>query len=277
MALSFDGTSFVGIDDEAVGDGTALTEALDAALEACLANNHIHLGNNLDCASWEPYTICTATTSPEDVVRPYASLGWQTIAPPARLPILPGQTGIEFRYGYQVRDFGDNAGTSNTLDYFLRFVVPGLGSVEEELASTSWTGKTTVLTFNQSIETMMWLPVHIYGRSEIYETTPLATDSKAVLYIKGAVGSTIYTAGNGSSEPNATTPGIQATKLTNTNGDSTWHDHVVYDDRASLVGDVMVLNPAPVTGSIYQAETHSLSYIQHHGFNYLPTFDVAAQ
>lgn len=269
MALNFDGSSFVAVDDDAFGNGEGtLTQPLDAAVEAAIHSNHIHIAQGLNIATWTPYTDGGTGTAPGDNVRPYASMDWMTIAPIWRIPFMPGDVGIDIDMGYRVRDFGDTL-TTNTLSYWIRAMVPGLGGEVVELSSTDWNTTRITVNFNIEVVRPLWLPVRIFGRSEIY---PTANDSAdvATAYIRDTMGSTYYSAGNNSNEPNTTTPDVQVTKAIS-NGIEQFHDHVAYDDSSVISNPGMVLNPSIDPGATYTAVPHFMSFIQIHGMG-LRTF-----
>lgn len=264
MALSFDGSKFVAIDDDAFGDGSGdLTQPLDAACEACLHANHAKLFEGINVATWTPYTTDSDTGAPSDKVRPYASVDWMTVGPLWRIPFMPGDKGLELEMGYRVRDFGDGS-TTNTLAYWTRATVPGFGTTVTQHASTDWSTTRIQIAFNFEVERPLWLPVRIFGRSEIYESAPLISKSSGGPRIRDTMVSTIYSDGNKSNEPNATTPDIQAT-LAVSNGLEAWHDHVIYDTTSVITQKGMVLNPGIDPGASYNVEVHALSFIQIHG------------
>ena len=278
----FSGATFVGMDEEMIGDGTNIaapqgTMFLDSFAEASLRNAAYYIHEGYDVLAWTPpigdsdVTVVTGT-------RPFCSNQYFTTLPPALIKVTPDMTGVELHGLYRVSD----EGTSPDV-YKIKIECYPLGTRKFELAHTlastpDWQPFHETFTFSVRPPRTAWVRFAVFGRGvDVADVGTAATAGNAEptptksMLIATNGGSSIFSEGTGAA-PNTTSQDVRATILTDQTGTSWLSDHIHFFDPSSE--DYMVINPRFDYGSGLAAQQRQMTYLQFHGVSLRPTYET---
>lgn len=271
----YDGTDFVGLDDDCIGNGSSSTLALDAWLSQRILGNQRRLTLGVDaasCAFWQEGAALDAAPSTNQGDRPWASVDWSM---PVVIPLLlqPGLTSVEMACLWIAYQFG----TASYVDIEWRL----LNDSNRVIASSGIIALPTTLIWDDQsgdaegvtrftldlsgawsgISELGTLMLRIRSRvgSDTGDNYTLDADGRAgVPYVKNDARDLRPSAAG----PLSGDMEIIGLQFSSTSGASSVQDVIGLWAQDSPNSDFMSVSPEPISVNPLSYDAHHLSYIQ---------------